>query len=212
MTRLTLTFLGQFEALLDDTPLVHFRSAKTQALFIYLVMNSQDAQSRSGLAALLWPTDAEQAAKQNLRQAIFRLRQLLGDVKEEETPYLLVTRSSVQFNPASDVQLDITAFHSHLEQGQLEEAAALYRDELLAGFHCDSRPFNNWLRQERETVHWLALETLTTLAGRSLARADYQETGRLARRQLALEPWREEAHRQLMQALALQGDRSAALA
>ena len=53
---------------------------------------------------------------------------------------------------------------------------------------------------------------LFELADYSLARADYPKAQSLARQQLAWEPWREEAHRQLMQALALSGERSAALA
>ena len=41
---------------------------------------------------------------------------------------------------------------------------------------------------------------------------NYEQVQRYAERQLALEPWREEAHRQLMWALAMDGGRGAALA
>ena len=67
-----------------------------------------------------------------------------------------------------------------------------------------------WLGQERERLHRLALGALFELAAHGLARADYPAAQGLAQRQLALEPWREEAHWQLMQALARQGERSAA--
>ena len=44
------------------------------------------------------------------------------------------------------------------------------------------------------------------------SRANYEQAQHYARRQLELEPWREEAHRQLMRVLAASGQRSAALA
>ena len=115
--------------------------------------------------------------------------------------YLLVTRTTVQFNAASNTALDVIAYLSHLETNQLEQAVALYRGDLLPGFTCDSLPFDEWLRQEREQLHRLALDALFEITAHSLARSDYQKAQRLARRQLVLEPWREEAHRQLMQAL-----------
>ena len=132
--------------------------------------------------------------------------------RRKDGQHLLVTRTTVQFNAASPYTLDVTAFLAHLAANQPAQAVALYRGDLLPGFTCDSVPFEEWLRQEREQLHRLALAALLALAAHSLARGDYQAAQRLARQQLALEPWREEAHRQLMQALALSGDRSAALA
>ena len=164
------------------------------------------------LATLFWPEEPETVAQQNLRQSLFRLRQVLRDADSQPEPYLLVTRSTVQFNPASSFTLDVTSFLSHLEKEQLESAVALYQGELLAGFSCDSLPFEEWLRTEREKLQRLALNALFELTSRSLVRAEYRKAQTLARQQLALEPWREEAHRQLMQALLLLGERSAALA
>jgi DNA-binding SARP family transcriptional activator/predicted ATPase len=211
MGYLTLSFFGAFQAALGDKPLIHFRSAKVQGLLVYLALTHQQAHARQVLATLFWPDEPEAVAKRNLRQSLFRLRRVLGDVNSQKPPYLLATRSTVQFNAASDYTLDVTAFLAHLEHNQLEPAIALYQGELLPGFTCESLPFEEWLRQERERLHRLVLDALFELTNQSLARADYQKAQSLARRQLALEPWREEAHRQLIQALALRGERSAAL-
>ena len=51
-----------------------------------------------------------------------------------------------------------------------------------------------------------------TLAGHYTQQAEWAEGIAAIRRMLALEPWREEAHRQLMLLLAHDGQRSAALA
>lgn len=202
MSQLTLSFFGAFEAMLGDKLLVNFRSAKAQGLLIYLALMPQQALDRDVLAALFWPDEPEKTAKHNLRQTLYRLRRLLEDTKPEEEQFLIITRATVQFNPTSDYCLDVADFLAALEEGELETAAALYRGELLPGFSCDSLSFDDWLRQEREQLHRLALDSLYQLTAHSLSRADFQKAQRLAQRQLALEPWREEAHPQLMQALA----------
>ena len=220
MKQLTLSFFGAFAARLDDQPITNFRSAKVQGLLIYLALTRQQAHERAVLATLFWPDEPETVANQNLRQSLYRLRQLLGDTIAQEEPHrqiqdrqhLLITRTTVQFNAAGNFTLDVAAYLSHLETNQREQAVALYQGDLLPGFTCDSLPFDAWLRQEREQLHRLALAALFALTADSLARSDYQKAQRLARQQLVLEPWREEAHRQLMQALASLGERTAALA
>lgn len=212
MVNLSLTFLGSFQATLAGKPITNFRSARVQGLLVYLALMNQQPHARDALAALFWPDEPEAVAKKNLRQSLYQLRQVLGQTGSPEESYLLVTRSTVQFNPAGDHSLDVTDFLTHLEEDRLEQAATLYRGELLPAFTCDSLPFEEWLRQERERLHRLALDALFELSRRSLERANYSTAQVFGRRQLALEPWREEAHRQLMQALTLLGERSAALA
>lgn len=212
MAHLSLTFLGSFQAVHGRERLTRFRSAKVQGLLIYLALRQEHPQARERLAALLWPDVPDTVAKKNLRQSLYQLRQIVDRRDGDAPPHLLVTRSTAQFNPDGDHSVDVSAFRRALENDQLEEAARAYEGDLLPGFSCGSGPFEAWLREEREGLQQQALAVLSALTARKLAEADYQGAGQLAQRQLALEPWREEAHRQLMQALALLGDRSAALA
>lgn len=207
-----MTFLGCFQATLEDRPLTAFRSARVQALLVYLAMENEQPHARDMLAALFWPEEPEAVAKKNLRQSLYQLRRVLGDAGSPDESYLLVSRTTVQFNRASNHSLDVTAFLDCLQNDRPEQATTLYRGDLLPGFTCDSLPFEEWLRQARERLHRLALDALFKLTARSLEQADYHTAQRLARQQLALEPWREESHRQLMKALALLGKRGAALA
>src|SRR5262249_45829716 len=69
-----------------------------------------------------------------------------------------------------------------------------------------------WALIQREQLHQQALEALGMLAAHHDQQGDYAALARDARRQIELEPWREQAHRQLMWALAAIGDRAAALA
>jgi DNA-binding SARP family transcriptional activator/predicted ATPase len=212
MARLELTFLGTFQVTLDGHPVTRFRSANNQGLLAYLALNGDRPIAREILAALLWPEESDYNTGNNLRQAIFRLRQLLGDTENSATPHLLVTRQTAQFNPAGDHTLDVAQFLRAIESHDLDAAVDHYRGELLPGFNAGSAEFEDWLRLEREQLHRLALEAMFEAARDHLAAGRLEQAQALACRQLGLEPWREPAYRQSMQAFALAGDRAGALA
>jgi DNA-binding SARP family transcriptional activator len=212
MPHLSLAFLGTFQAKLDSQPIPYFRSTNVQGLLAYLALQPERSFTREALAVLFWPDLPDSSAKKNLRQSLYQLRQLLNESDSTEEPFLLIQRQTVQFNAAASHTLDVFRFLQAIDRGDLNAAAALYSGELLAGFTCDSLEFENWLRQERERLHRLALEALTELTRQQLAQQDFAAAQATARRQLALEPWHEEAHRQLMTILALTGQRGAALA
>lgn len=212
MACLDLSFLGTFHVTLNHEPLTSFRSANNQGLLAYLALHSDQPVPREVLAALLWPDEPADDAHNNLRQSIYRLRQLLGDRETGDISYLLVTRQAVQFNPRSDYSLDVSRFMHAIESRHLDAAVAAYSGELLPGFTCNSLEFENWLRVEREQLHRLALEAMFESARDHLAAGRLDKAKATAGQQLALEPWREPAHRQLMQAYALAGDRAAVLA
>ena len=202
MARLDLSFLGTFHILRDGQALTHFRANNNRGVLAYLALNRHRPVAREVLAALFWPDESDATAHNNLRQAIYQLRQLLGDTANEGVPYLNITRQTAQFNPDSDYTLDVSRFLAAIEMRDLDTAAALYQGELLPGFTCDSLAFEEWLRLERERLHQLALEAMFEAAQDHLAANRPDKAGALARRQLALEPWREPAHRQLMQGTA----------
>jgi predicted ATPase/DNA-binding SARP family transcriptional activator len=212
MARLTLSFLGTFLVTLDDRLLTRFRSDKVKSLLAYLAIEAGQPHLRTKLSAIFWPDEPEVTARQNLRQSLYQLRQLLGEQDDQSLPFLLVTRDTVQWNPTAPSTLDVAAFLTHLERHERAEAVALYRGDLLMGLTCDSVPFEEWLLFTRERYHRLALDALFVLTEEALAGVDYARARTYAQRQLSLEPWREEAHCQLMLALAGSGKRSAALA
>ncbi len=76
----------------------------------------------------------------------------------------------------------------------------------------DSAEFEQWALVQRESLHQHVLDAHSDLAGYYEQHRDFQAARRHALRQLELDPWREEAHCQVMRALALDGQRTAALA
>ena len=228
MTRLSLSLLGPFEVLLDREPVTDFATDKARALLAYLAVEADRPHRRDALAGLLWPDQPQRKARQNLRQALSYLRQAIGD-QDEVVPFLLVSRETIQFNTASDHWVDVVAFtdlvracqgHRHRRLGmclpclrRMEQMATLYRGEFLEQFFLsDSDLFEEWALLEREWLRREAVKALSFLTNYYERRGDYEKARYYARRQVMLEPWREEGHRQLMRLLALDGQRSAALA
>lgn len=228
MAHLSLGVLGPLQVLVDDAPVAALESDKVRALLVYLAVEADRPHRRESLVGLLWPECAEQVARHNLRQALFSLRQVIGD-SAASPPYLLISREAIQFNRASDSSLDLAQFNTILQAckqdrgrdsedpsvraARLEELVKLYRGEFLHGFFLeDSAEFEQWALLQRESLHQQALEAHSALAEYYEDHGDFQVARRHALRQIELDPWHEEAYCQAMRALALDGQRAAALA
>lgn len=228
MPRLTISLLGPLQVTLDGKPITGFTTDKARALLAYLAVEAARPHRRDALAGLLWPDQPQRKARHNLRQALSHLRQAIGG-QNDAAPFLLTSRETIQFNPACDYRLDVAAFaalaaecreHRHRRLGsclpcmqRMERMTELYRGDFLEQFFLsDSDLFEEWAVLKREWLRREAVESLSHLTNKYERRGEYERARRYARRQVTLEPWREEAHRQLMRLLALDGQRSSALA
>src|SRR3954463_12860039 len=81
-SRLQCHFLGPFQVTLDGKKVTAFRTDKMRALLAYLAIEANRPHRREALAALLWPEQPNVVARQTLRQALFQLRQILGENQE----------------------------------------------------------------------------------------------------------------------------------
>jgi DNA-binding SARP family transcriptional activator len=216
---LRLEVLGGLRASLGGQPLTGFRTRKTQALLVYLAVTGRP-QPREALAGLLWGGVPDAFARTSLRQTLANLRHLLG-------AHLETTPTTAAVRPAG-VWLDAAAFQALLagraagagedasdttEPDRLRAAVALYGGDFLAGTAVPDAPaFDEWAAAERERLRLLAVGAWRRLATAHQTRGETEEALAALRELLALEPWHEEAHRQLMVVLAGAGRRSEALA
>ncbi len=227
MAQLRLHLLGPFRAFQDGAPVTGFESNKVRALLAYLAVESDQLHRRESLAGLLWPEMPDRGALSNLRYALSDLRLVLGD-READPHYLFVTRDSIGVNPLGDLWLDVAqlldtvaaqeaetmamGLAANGASGRLAEALDLYVGPFLDGFSVSgSAPFEEWALFKREQIGRQALWAMHALAGHCEAVGDLDGACRYARRQIALEPWSEDAHRQVMRSLAQSGQRNAAL-
>lgn len=220
MRELALTLLGTCRVRLDDQAASGLY-AHTEALLAYLALEAQRGHAREALAALLWSDDEPATARQNLRQALSRLRASLGD-RDSDRPFLEVDRSRVGLNPSALIHCDVTAFERACRAGgtsdagaeriqHLEEAVALYQGEFLAGFTAPaSAAFDEWLHATRARLHRDAVTAFEALAQHYLDGGRSDAAVEIARRLVEIEPADELAHRILIRLLAQAGQLAAA--
>jgi len=210
---LRLTLLGGFTATLDHQPVSGLTSHKAQALLCYLAVTGRTF-SRPALAGLLWPDIPEANARMNLRKELARLNAVLG-------PYLLISRDSVALDPNANCRLDVQEFEALLDAppqqqpaiAQLTAAVALYQGDFLEGFYVLNGPtLEEWALRQRGRLRERVLHALQSLAAAYIQQGSHNRATTTLHQLLALEPWREEAHCQLMRLYAQSGQRAAALA
>jgi DNA-binding SARP family transcriptional activator/predicted ATPase len=210
---LQLALLGNAEVRRAGVP-VTFSSSKALALLCYLAVTGRP-HARPALAGLLWGDSPEANARTNLRKALTHLRRLVG-------PHLSITRQAVAFNREPPYWLDVERFEAKVRGAspetdieRLQAAVELYGGDFLEGFYVrQALAFEEWALAERSRLRELALDALHTLAVHHTQRGEIGHAAAIdyTTRLLALEPWREEAHRALMRLLARSGQRGAALA
>lgn len=227
MARLCTLLLGSVQFILDGKPLTDFDSDKVRALLIYLMSEPSQEHRRDSLVGLFWGDQPEEPARHSLRQALFSLRNILGD-RSSSSPFLLVSREHIGFNQASDHWLDTSAFSSTIEicrrhehqdlktciacLDRMRQASQLYAGNLLEPFFLPGSPaFEEWVTIRREHLRHQGQQVLFDLSEAYRERGEYDQAVRFAQRQLELEPPREEAHFQLIRLYAEHGHRSAAL-
>ena len=178
---------------------------KHLALLVYLARSPRKSRTREHLLGLLWSDRNEALARHSLSEALRVLRRVLGDAA--------VQADVDQVRLATDgVTLDCDRFAALAEQGEWDAAAALVEGEFLEGLALpDANQFETWLGAERTLWRAQGLEALVKSAEARLARGDTAAAARAALGAVALDPTSEPAARTAMRALALAGDRAAAL-
>lgn len=218
MSSLRVRCLGGFEVWHGESQVSGFESQKTKALFAYLLSHRGRSLTRDHLAGLLWPERDDEAARRNLRQAVYSLKRALP---EQPAPAVVARGGQLGIHPGFECWYDVETFERELEHAaggdppdphRLATAVNLYRGDFLAGFQVkDSEAFELWLVTEQERLREKALEALRRLVEGYLARGEVRFGVQYARRLVAIDPLAEEAYRYLMQLHALSGRRSQAL-
>jgi len=220
MGHLAIFALGPLQIELNGQPIQTSRH-KALALLVYLAMQPEK-QTRGMLATFLWPEYGQEKAYAYLRRTIWELNSLLGE------GWMDADREKIGLNSSVDIFLDIANFQAHLADfnrhnhpgvficqqciQNLHKAALLYRGDFLSGFSLrDSVNFDDWLFFQQEALRRKYAEALQKLANLLLQERSYSEAISFGQRWLALDTLNEAAHRQIMKAAALSGQRHLAL-
>jgi ABC-type oligopeptide transport system substrate-binding subunit/DNA-binding SARP family transcriptional activator len=220
MSRLTLYLLGSPQIELDGKP-VEISRRKAVALLAYLAVTGQ-AHSRDTLATLLWPDYDQSRARGALRRTLSTLNTALNDI------WLEADRATIELKRNANLLVDVEQFRHYLTEcppviqtrpetcshciSRLTRAAALYRDDFLAGFTLrDSPGFDEWQFFQAENLRRELAGGLKTLVDCYTLQGESESALTYARRWLELDPLHEPAHRRLMMLYTQTDQRAAAL-
>ncbi len=184
------------------------RQPKRIALLAFLASPSPGTWHRRDIVlAMFWPELDTAHARTSLRNAVYVLRQALGDA-------VIANRGDdeLSVNP-DELNTDLTTLRAALGAGDHATALLLYRGDLLPGLYpADSEGFERWLEQERTRLRTevaaLGLRAAATLQ----ANGALDEARLLTRRVLDIQPDDETVVRRLMLLHEASGDQVGGLA
>ena len=180
---------------------------KLLALLTYLATYPGVPHAREKLMTLLWGSHFEAQSRQNLRKALSRLKQALGEGLIDSGDGAVTLR-------AGTVDLDTARFETLAASGEAahrESALGLYQGEVLAGLTIEQSGWTEWLTARRARLERMAIDTMVRVGTSALESGLAERAHELAVRANALDDLREDAHRLLLAALAATGRRAEAL-
>jgi predicted ATPase/DNA-binding SARP family transcriptional activator len=191
---LEIRFLGRFDIGRDGSE-IDIGSRPARLLFAYLILTRGSMQPREMLAGVLWPESTESSARKNLRQALWRLRQVIGEEN------LIVEPDSIGFDKNSDYWLDI----EELEMpggSDPEKSVMVYEGELLPGY------YEEWILLERDRLASVYNRKMQQLIESVSRRQDWEQLIDWSERWIARGDYPEAGYRALMTAYGCLGDLS----
>jgi DNA-binding SARP family transcriptional activator len=177
---------------------------KDRALLALLALQHGKPLGRTLAASLLWSDTSDPQARQNLRQALVRIRRI--------APVLAKGEDELRLAP--EVESDVSMFLALLAKPKgsgWRQAIDIADQPLLDGFQINEPAFMDWLDGERRQLSNRTLEVLDALLEGAATAPEAAELSFLSTKAIKLDPYREKAHRHLMEGLARQGLRLEAL-
>ena len=185
-----------------------------QTLLGYLALHRDRPVDRDELVEALWPQGAPAAPGTSLRALVSRLRSALGGD-------LLTGRGEVRLALPPGSWLDVEAADDAIHRAESAVARAAWRDGWApahVALNVSRRPFLHghdapWIDERRRHLDDVRLRALACWAavGLGIGGAELADAERAARLVVAEAPYREPAHRMLMEVLTARGNRAEAL-
>lgn len=181
-------------------------SRKAMAILAYLAMRAGEPVTRRHLADLLWPEAEADQSRVNLRQCLVQMKSLLGSDADS-----LVATGNDQIVLVA-TRFDIPA-RSVMNDGSAGLAAQIaVGPGFLEGFSARSDRFDSWAAAQRHMIDVRIADILERSGSDRLQARDLTGAAQDLGLALRLDPFRETAHRFMMQAQAGLGRTAEALA
>jgi eukaryotic-like serine/threonine-protein kinase len=175
------------------------------ALLAVLALGGKQGLSRHRIESYLWPESEADRAGHALNQAVYAIRQSLGD------DVILSTAQDLRLNQQL-VSVDVWFFDEAIAAKDWARAASTYKGSLLDGVHFgDSRELESLIDTNRTRLRQDYHNAVECLANDSAEAGDHSPSVTWWRRLVNSDPLSPHATKKLMLALAAAEDRAGAL-
>ncbi|MEW5866205.1 MAG: BTAD domain-containing putative transcriptional regulator [Bacillota bacterium] len=199
-----------------------WKTNRAKTLFKYLAANARRWIPRDEILEALWPDKDAQDAVNNFNVTLHALRRLLEPAltRGVDSHFIESQSTCYRFSPSGGYILDVEEFESLCQQaqaldssGRSTESIPVYRAAVdkYGGDFLPEDLWAEWTGARRETLKESFIHALLRLGALLLERNLLAEAAARARQAIKADPWREDAHRLLMTALARAGQRAKAL-
>jgi DNA-binding SARP family transcriptional activator len=219
--------LGKFEVYLGQRKIDQWRSLKAKSLLKFLVAQRGKHIPKDVLMEALWPGYPPETGNNNLKAAVYALRQTIssswpetGCNNKNGFSLLLFSEGKYVFNPGIGLWVDVEEFQRHWLTGQSLEkkgegaqAISEYHmaERLYRGDYLEDDPYEEWTLLQREALKDTYLTILTKLANNAFRVEDYESCITYCQKILAEDSCHEDTYRQLMRCYNRLGQRHRAL-
>ena len=200
-----LRFLGGVSVEVDGKPLSGKAGQRHRLALLALLSTAPSGLSRDRLVGLLWPEADAERARRLLSNALYALRQGLGDNA------MLTVGDTVRLNPEHCAS-DVLTFDAAVRAGAHEQAVATYGGAFLDGFFLADNPeFEQWVDGERASRARAYATALEALALQAQSAGDIGAAVEWWQRLASHDPYNSRTALRLMRALEAAGDPAGAL-
>ncbi len=212
----TVTLFGIGGVRRDHRAVAHpaWQRTRVRELCLHLALVHQ--ASRSRVAATLWPDRNERSAGQNLRVTLSHLLDVLDPDRERShgSRLLRETGGAFDLDPSSGLRVDVWDVQRHAElvmatpDDQRASVLAHARRLRIArtGPLLDATVVGDWCSPYRRRLDDLVIAAASRAGALALHGSDPALAVDLGRLVLAVDPWSEDGHRQVIEGQLAQGD------
>jgi len=207
--KLHIQALGKAHVTVDGRPVAnaHWQGQAARDLFFYL-LTFPDGATKESVGAVIWPESSPSQLKLKFKNAIYRLRQALG----QDT--VLFDGDRYQFNQSADYEYDVEFFLGRVAQAQAGTDPEKQISDYAAAISVYKGPYlpeteGEWAWWEREHLRRAYIEAVMRLAELYLEGGRHTAALECCQRAFTEDPCLEEAHRLAMRVHAEMGNRAA---
>jgi DNA-binding SARP family transcriptional activator len=205
-TRISLTLLGPFGLWVDGRYCLPL-PRRAQALIALLALREGHEAAREDAVDMIWGDTDPWPPGHGLRQTLELIRHHAG----AGLVRLTRGRLSLKCDGVTTDTVQFQALAGSSDRDELARCTALYRGELLENVATVSPRFDEWIAVERIRLAAIAAEAMQQVALSHLDAGEYDAAVAAARRVVALDELRVDAHALLVAVLGRCGRRAEAL-